>query len=117
MARRKQVESTTEVRDLPPASSMEEREDQIISASYNLALRHLLDGTASPLEINFGLRMGSRRERLTHTSLERKNELLTAQTDNIKSQEKNAELYARAIKAFGIYRGRGDGEIDDEELF
>lgn len=117
MARRKQGQNMTEVVDLPPASTMEEREDQIISASYNLALRHLLDGTASPLEISFGLRMGSRRERLTHESLERKNELLTAQTDDIKSQKQNKELYAKAIKAFGIYSGRGDDVLDDEDLF
>lgn len=117
MPRRKVTKSAEEVRPFPPASSMEEREDQLISAAYNLAEKRLLDGSASSQEVVHFLRLGTRRERLERQMMEKKNELLEAQAAAIKAQEQNRELYARAIRAFGIYRGESEESFNEEDIF
>ena len=97
---------------LRPASTPEERENQMIALAYDLAEQRLLEGTATSQEIVHFLKLGSTKERLEKQILEQQNELMEAKTEAIRSERRIDEMYARAMKAFSRYSGT---EIDDEE--
>ena len=100
-----------EGRTAPPLTP-EARENMLISLAMDRAEEQLRDGTASAQVIVHYLRLGTQKERLEQQQLAKKNELLSAKTDSIKSAERTEELYAKAIEAFKRYGGH-DGEEDD----
>ena len=57
--------------------------------------------------------MGSTLGQLEKLKLEKENQLLVAKTEALESQKKIEELYASAMKAFGIYRGEEDDDSED----
>jgi hypothetical protein len=95
-----------------PASSPEERENQLISLASDLAEKQLTNGTASSQVITHFLKMASTREQLEQERLKRENLLLSAKVEQIASGQKIEELYEEAIKAMRAYSGRE--EQDDE---
>lgn len=98
-----------------PAKTVEARENQLIALAIDEAEKRIRDGTASSQLLSHFLRLGTTRERLEKTKLERETELLTAKTESIKSSARVEELYRDAMQALGIYQGsRRD---DDEELY
>ncbi len=97
-----------------PAESVEDRENQLISAAVDLAERQLLEGTASSQVIVHYLRLGSTKERLEKQKLETENELLKAKIKTLESMERQEELYANAIKAMSIYSGNSNGKDQDD---
>lgn len=102
--------------DLPrgrPATTPEEREEELINLAIDLAEQQLLDGTASTQVIVHYLKLGSTRGMTEQKMLEKKTELLTAQTESLNSSRRVEELYANAMKAMQRYSGMGD---KDEEL-
>lgn len=114
MAKKRKV-SETEVHR--PATTPEARENQLISLAVDLAEKQLRDGTASNQVIVHYLRLGSRKAKLEEEMLARKTELVTAQTENMKSQQHVEELYAEALEAMRLYSGTKseyDGEAYDE---
>ena len=94
-----------------PASTPEAREQQLISAAYDLAEQQILDGTASPSVINHFLKLGSSRMELENEKLRQENELLRAKTEAIESQKRVEELYLEALSAMRLYSGNDD--VDD----
>lgn len=115
MARRKTVEAPQNKPKLRRASSPEAREKQLISLAYDLAEERLVNGTATSQEIVHFLRLGSIRERKELEMIEKKNELMTAKTENLQSAKRIEELYSNAMQAFSIYRGVSPSEYEDEE--
>lgn len=99
-------EKTT--RKKPPAKNLEARENQLISLAVNLAEKQLAEGTASSQVITHYLKLGSTKEKLEKEGLEKKNELLTAKTDAIKSMQKSEALYQNALDAMKEYGGNKD---------
>jgi len=95
---------------VPPAMTLEGRDDQLAALAYNLAEERLRDGTASNTLIEKVMQNGSRKYRLELEKLQRENELLVAKVKAIESAAKIEELYSEAIKAMRLY----SGEIDDE---
>lgn len=88
-----------------PATTPEERENQLISLAFDRAERQLRDGTASAQVITHFLKLGTVKNEIELEKLRRENELLSAKTAAIESAENMEKVYAEAIKAMQKYRG------------
>lgn len=95
-----------------PATSPEEREEELVNLAINLAERQLRDGTASTQVIVHYLKLGSTRGMTEQKMLERKTELLTAQTESLKSAQHVEELYTQAMAAMQRYSGMSDKDAE-----
>lgn len=98
----------------PPATTLEGRENQMVSLAVDLAEKQLMEGTASAQVISHYLKLGSTRERLEQDRLEQENELLKARVDAMASAKKVEELYAQALNAMRSYAGLEEPEILDD---
>lgn len=111
MAKRKAIESTEPPKSLPPALTLEGRENQLIAASYDLAEKRILEGTASSQELTYFLKLGSSKTRLENEKLKEEVTHLKAKTAALEAQISNEALLDKALRAFRSYRG----EIEDED--
>ena len=100
-------------RGRPPATSIEAREQQLVSQAVDLAERQIQDGTASAQVLSHYLKLGSTREKLEQDRLRSENEMLRAKVSQIESGKNVEELYANAIDAMRTYTGNGDDSYDD----
>lgn len=98
-----------------PASTVEARENQMISSAIDLAERQLEDGTASAQVISHYLKLGSTRERLEQERLVNENAVLRAKVENMASAKRVEELYEAALNAMRSYAGQDVEEYDDED--
>lgn len=98
----------------PPASTPENRENQLISLAVDLAERQLADGTASAQVISHFLKQASEREKLERERLRHENALLMAKADSIASAKRIEELYESALNAMRTYSGQ-DVDYYDED--
>ena len=89
-----------------PATTEENRENQLVSLAIDLAEKQLSEGTASSKVITHYLKLGSTRERLEQERLVRENELLNSKVEMMASAKKVEELYAAALDAMRSYAGR-----------
>lgn len=96
-----------------PATSVEGREQQLVSAAVDLAEKQLQDGSASAQVITHYLKLGSTRERLEQERLGRENLLLEAKIENMASAKRVEELYEEAITAMRNYAG----QIAEEDYY
>lgn len=99
-----------------PATTEENRENQLVSLAIDLAEKQLAEGTAAAQVITHYLKLGSTREKLEQERLSRENELLGARVDTLASAKKVEELYAAALDAMRQYAGREIQEVDDEYI-
>lgn len=106
-----QVRKRSESRSAPPATSLEGRENQLITLAVNLAEEQLRAGTASSQVITHYLKLGTTRERLEQERLRQENELARAKREKIQADAHADEVYAEALAAFRSYSGYND---DDE---
>ena len=88
-----------------PGTTIESRENQLISLAVDLAEEQLRNGTASSQVIVHYLKLGSTKERLEKEKLEKENALLRAKAEALESAKKVEELYEEAIKAMRKYSG------------
>lgn len=86
-----------------PALTPEGRENQLVSMAYDLAEKHLREGTATSQEICHFLRMGSPTARLEQENMRLKQEKMAAEIKQIESQARVEELYSNALKAMRSY--------------
>jgi hypothetical protein len=108
MAVSKKEERATR-RRIPPATTPEARENQLIALAVDLAEKQLSDGTASSQVITHFLKRGSIKEKIEQEILEKQKELIQAKTEALQSAKRIEELYSNALKAMRIYSGdRGD---------
>lgn len=94
-----------EKKRIPPATTLEGRENQLIALAVDLAEKQLSEGTASAQVITHYLKLGTSKEVLEKEKLMRENELLKAKAENLQSQQKMEELYNNAIQAMRTYSG------------
>lgn len=116
MARRKAIdfaESSETPQSLPPALTVEGRENQLIAAAYDLAERRILEGTASSQELTYFLKLGSSKTKLENEKLREEVTHLRAKTESLQAQVNNEALLDRALKAFRSYRGEEEEEEED----
>lgn len=89
----------------PPATTLEGREDQLISAAMDVVERRLQDGSASAQEVVHFLKLGSVRNQLEQTKLAQENLVLEARTAEINRRGADSELIHIAIQHFKGYGG------------
>lgn len=97
----------------PPARSPEAREQQLIALAVDLAEKQLREGTATSQVITHYLKLGASDTRVDMQIKEKKKELLTAQTEAIKSAARVEELYAKALSAMRSYSGQEEDHADE----
>ena len=99
-----------------PATSPEEREEEMINLAIDLAEQQLRDGSASTQVIVHYLKLGSTRGIAEQKMLQKKTELIDAQADSIKSAKNMEQLYAEAMEAMSRYKGESSIGDKDEEI-
>ena len=97
--------SSNKVDKQRPATSVEARENQLISLAVDLAEQQLLEGTASSQVITHYLKLGSTKERIEKEILEKQKDLIDAKTSSLKSGKRIEEMYESALKAMRNYSG------------
>ena len=98
-----------------PATTEENRENQLVSLAIDLAEKQLTEGSASAQVITHYLKLGSTRERLEQERLLRENELLNARVETLASAKRVEELYSAALDAMRAYAGQSFNELDDTD--
>lgn len=111
----KRIDGKKPTRINAPAKTPEGRENQLISLAVDLAERQLADGTASSQVISHYLKLGSSREQLEQSRLEREVSLLEAKVEQLASAKRVEDLYSSAIRAMRIYSGQDVDEDDYED--
>lgn len=118
MSRRKS-DQTGNKSNRPPATTPQDRENQLIAAAVDLAEQQILGGTASAQVITHFLKLGSSRERLEQEKINAENSLLATKKEVMESQKQVEALYAEALNAMRTYSGQtptNDGpDYDDFE--
>ena len=112
MRRASNQDKTLSVHSRPPAKTIEERENQLISLAIDRAEQQLIDGTASAQVITHYLKLGSTKERLEKEILKEQVDLMKAKTEALQSAKKVEELYSKALSAFRSYNGVEEVEED-----
>lgn len=116
MADQKKDNNQPKKKRMPPATTPEARENQLISLAVDLAEKQLSNGTASSQVITHFLKLGSSRDRIERENLKEKNKLLKAQTESIRSEKRVEELYEEALNAMRSYSGQ-DEVYDDYDYY
>lgn len=101
-----------EERDLRPATTIEGRENQLVSMAMDLAEQRIRNGTATSQELSHFLKLGSTREKLEQERLRQENLLTEAKIRSQANDADTKELLERAMAAFSTYRG---DSVDDPE--
>ena len=96
-----------------PATTLESRENQLVSLAVDLAERQLADGTASAQVISHYLKLGSTRELLEQERLRGENELLIAKVEALGSNQRIEELYKQALNSMRSYSGQDPVDFND----
>lgn len=117
MKLKKKTDESSPKKRLPPASTLEARENQLIALAYDLVEQRLLDRTATSQETTHFLKLGSTKERIEKEILERQKELITAKTEALQSAKHMEELYNNAVEAMKRYSGRSDEEDSGDDSF
>jgi hypothetical protein len=99
-------------RTQPPAMTPEARELELIALATNLAEQQLRDGTAYSQVISHFLKLGSSRAELEKEKLAMENQHLQAKTEAIQAQQREEEMFSKAIEAMRRYQGVS-GEPND----
>jgi hypothetical protein len=92
----------------PPATTIEGRENQLVSLAIDLAEKQLSDGSASSQVITHFLKLGTTLFLLEKARLENENRLLEAKVENLAQAGRVEELYQKALAAMRSYAGNPD---------
>lgn len=98
-----------------PATTPEQRENQLIALAVDVAEKQMMEGTASAQVISHFLKLGSSREKLEQQKLEKENELLAAKAEALEVQKQIVALYEDALNAMRAYGGQSSAEVDQLE--
>ena len=110
MASRKVSQPNTTQSVRSPATTPDERENQLISAAVDLAEHQLREGIASAQVITHYLKLGSSRERLEQERLTSENSLLNTKREMLESEKRTENLIADALRAMRGYSGHPEPE-------
>lgn len=104
----------TTTRRRKPATSPEEREQQLANVAYDLAEEQMENGTASSQVITHFLKMGSSRERLEQERMRHEVELMEVKKEQLEGQKRVEELFINALDAFRGYSGLPEGSVNGQ---
>lgn len=102
-------------RRLPAATTPEARENQLIALAYDLAEQQIAEGNASAQVISHFLKLGSSRERLEQTRIERDIKLIDGKIESMASMARVEELYEGAMNAMRSYQGEEPTQDEYED--
>lgn len=88
-----------------PATTPEDREQQMIAYADALAEKQLREGTASSQVITHYLKLGTGRERLEQEKIRSENLRLEAQVEEMKSRAKAEDLLKDLLDHMKLYMG------------
>lgn len=114
MAVRRTSGTPLETTRLPPATTPEGRENQLVSLAMDLVEKRMREGTASAQETTHFLKLGSSRESLEQERLRHENKLTEAKIEDIRMRGNVEELYKDALAAMSAYKGEKPPESFDE---
>lgn len=109
MARKK------EIKRRPPSTTIEGRQNQLISKAIDLVEKKLDDGTASSQILSHFLKLASTKAAIELEKIKLENELTTAKIEDIRSSKAAEKKYEEAIMAFKRYRGINDEDEDYDD--
>ena len=95
-----------------PATTPEDREQQMISLADTVAEKQMLAGTASSQVITHYLKLGTSRERLEQEKIKRENLLLEAKNSEMASRGRAEDLVAQVLEKMKLYAGVDDDDDD-----
>ena len=98
-----------------PATTPEERENQLASLAYDLAEKQIREGTASSQVISQCLKFGSTREQLEQQKIRYDNLLSEAKREQMEANARMESQYLEALNAMRAYAGNSPMEQDDGE--
>jgi hypothetical protein len=113
MASRKKTAAPRRESRRPPATTPEERENQLIQAAVDLAEEQLYSGEASAQVITHYLKLGSSRERLEQQRIKNEVLLLETKRELMESEKRTEQLMIEALNAMRNYTGANDSEETD----
>ena len=113
VARKTSRPARTETRR-PPATTPDERENQLIEAAVDLAEQQLRSGEASAQVITHYLKLGSSRERLEQERLKTEVLVLKTKQELMESEKRTEELMIQALNAMRGYSGAEDPEPEQQ---
>lgn len=99
-----------------PATTPKQRENELVSAAYDLAEKRIREGTASAQEVTHFLKMGSSREFLEQQRLENENALTLQKIESLQAAQRVEGLIAEALTAMQKYQGiepTGGDDLED----
>lgn len=105
-------------RQTKPATTPEDREDELVSLAFDLAEEQIRGRIASSQVVTHFLKLGSSRERVEQERLRGEVKLAQAKIEAMESAAKMDELYAAAIKAMSMYQGNEpdpEDNLDDQD--
>jgi len=111
-AKKEPVKESTQPRR-QPATTPEDREQQMIAYADALAEKQLREGTASSQVITHYLKLGTGRERLEQEKIENENLRLRAQVAQMESQQRAEDLMSQLLDTMKIYMGVDDDDDPD----
>ena len=91
-----------------PATTVEGRQNQLVSHAIDLAEKQLLDGTATSQVICHFLKLATVQSQYELEKIKRENVLIEAKTDVIQASKTNSEVYEKAVAAMMSYRGMNE---------
>lgn len=99
-----------------PATTVEARENQLVSLAVDLAEKQMREGTASAQVITHYLKLGTQREELEREKLRNENVLLRNRAEQVAAATRIESMYAEALNAMRAYSGMEVTRQDDEDL-
>lgn len=97
-----------------PATTPDERENQLIDAAVDLAEQQLLSGDASAQVITHYLKLGSSRERLEQQRIKNEVMLLETKRELMESEKRTESLMLDALNAMRGYSGAEDSDPEPD---
>lgn len=94
------------------ATSMEARENELISLAYDAAEKRIREGTATSQEIVHFLKLGSSTDRLQKELMESEMKLKDARIQSLESADHLEKIYSDAIEAMKRYSGHEDDNTE-----
>lgn len=98
----------------PPATTPEDRENQLIVLATDLAEQQMREGVASSAVIVHYLKLAGEKSKLENERLKQEVSLLRAKSETLEANRKSEEMYEQAIAAMRSYSGVEDTYDGDD---
>lgn len=111
----RQANSSGRRTKLPPATTPEARELQMVNLAFDVAESQLLEGTASAQVITHLLKLGSSRNQKEMEKLQADLDKARAQIKHMEQSSQGEAKLDAALKAFRRYSGQNEEDSDEDE--